>query len=95
MVGEERTIMEEGGREEKEKQGERGRMLDSRSSIAFYDHQTLSPMEQKEYKKSIGNNRVYPIVVDVHVTHVALYKRNNLGLMIIQVKKLVCKVVYW
>ena len=40
------------------------------------------PMEQEEYKereRERGNNRVYPIVVNVHVTYVALYKRNSLG----------------
>ena len=39
---------------------------------------------------------MYPIVVVVHVTHVALYKRDGLGLMIIQVirvKKLVLQLI--
>ena len=49
------------------------------------------PMEQEEY--TIGNNTVYPIVVVVQVTLVALYNRNSLGLMIIQVKKLVLQFV--
>ena len=54
-------------------------------------------MEQEEYKKSIGNIREYPIVVVVHVTHVALYKRNSLGLMIIWVKvgPTINKLVHW
>ena len=53
----------------------------------------LSPHGKKKSIKRLLAITVYPIVVVVHVTYVALYKRNSLGLMTIRVKKLVLQFI--